>query len=443
MRGRAWCGPSPGTLERVRRAALLCLLALAGCGGDDDAGSDSGLKVRTVATGLDTPWAIAWLPDGRALVTERPGRVRLLSAAGKLQAEPVGEVDVVESDGSESGLLGIAIDPDFADNGFVYLYRTTENGNEVARYRFAGDRLTEDGVVVDGIRAGPIHNGGRLAFGPDERLYITTGETGDSALAQADGLNGKVLRTTRYRADGVRPEVFTTGHRNVQGIDWEPGTDRLLITELGPDSDDEVNVLREGANYGWPDGGGESALLDLPGRDRAVGRDVRLAPRLVVAGRLRVREPRRRAAAPALLRRRAPVAQRAAARGRVRPPARRRRGPRRRPLRADEQPRRPRRPGGRRRPHPPVHAALPASAGRPGRARRAARRGRDRDAPRTQPGRGRRANASSSDLPPSSPTPTISAITPARTTIGGTRARSASRGCFHAFEPSTSPAPTR
>ena len=244
----------------MRRAALLCLLALAGCGGDEP--SSGGPKVRTVATGLDTPWAIAWLPDGRALVTERPGRVRLLSAAGRLQAEPVGEVDVVESDGSESGLLGIAIDPDFAVNGFVYLYRTTENGNEVARYRFAGDRLTEDAVVVAGIRAGPIHNGGRLAFGPDDRLYITTGETGDSALAQAGGLNGKVLRTTRYRADGVRPELFTTGHRNVQGIDWEPGTDRLLITELGPDSDDEVNVLREGADYGWPDGGGESPLLN-------------------------------------------------------------------------------------------------------------------------------------------------------------------------------------
>jgi glucose/arabinose dehydrogenase len=246
----------------MRRVALLCLLVLAGCGGGGDASSGAGPKVRTVAGGLDTPWAIAWLPDGRALVTERPGRVRLLSASGKLREQPVGEVDVVESDGSESGLLGIAIDPEFAANGFVYLYRTVASGNEVARYRFAGDRLTEDGVVVEGIRAGPIHDGGRLAFGPDKRLYITTGETGDSALAQADGLNGKILRTTRYRSDGVRPEVFTTGHRNVQGIDWEPGTDRLMITELGPDSDDEINVLREGANYGWPDGGGERPLVD-------------------------------------------------------------------------------------------------------------------------------------------------------------------------------------
>ena len=179
--------------------------------------------------------------------------MRLLSASGELQPEPVAEVDVVESDGAESGLLGLAVDPEFADNGFVYLYRTVESGNEVVRYRFADDRLTEDGVVVEGIEAGPIHDGGRLAFGPDDRLYVTTGETGDDALAQADGLNGKVLRTADFRSDGVRPEVFTTGHRNVQGIDWEPGTDRGLITELGPDTDDEVNVLRKGANYGWPE----------------------------------------------------------------------------------------------------------------------------------------------------------------------------------------------
>lgn len=248
----------------MRRAALLCVLALAGCGGGDEPGSGSagGPKVQTVATGLDTPWSIAWLPDRRALVTERPGRVRLLSASGELRDEPVGEVDVIESDGSESGLLGIAVDPEFADNGFVYLYRTTANGNEVARYRFADDRLTEDGVVVEGILAGPIHDGGRLAFGPDDRLYITTGETGDASLAQADGLNGKVLRTADFRSDGVRPEIFTTGHRNVQGIDWEPGTDRLLITELGPDTGDEVNVLREGANYGWPDTDGERPLVN-------------------------------------------------------------------------------------------------------------------------------------------------------------------------------------
>jgi glucose/arabinose dehydrogenase len=182
---------------------------------------------------------------------------------GTLQQEPVGLVkEVVETDGSESGLLGLAVDPQFADNQFVYLYLTTPAENLVARYRFVRDRLTFDAVVVDGIEAGPIHDGGRIAFGPDGKLYITTGETGEAALAKdPSSLNGKILRTGDFRSEKVGPEVFTSGHRNVQGIAWEPGTDRLLITELGPDSDDEVNVLKQGADYGWPDGGGEKPIV--------------------------------------------------------------------------------------------------------------------------------------------------------------------------------------
>jgi aldose sugar dehydrogenase len=240
---------------------VAALTLLAGCGGDDPP-QRSDLKVTTVATGLDTPWSIGWLPDGRALVTERPGRVRLLSKDGQLRQEPVGVVkDVVETDGSESGLLGLAIDPEFAKNRFVYLYFTTPAENVVGRFRFDDDRLMLDNVVVSGIEAGPIHDGGRIAFGPDEMLYITTGEAGDGELAQGGGLNGKILRTPDFRSNNVTPEVFTKGHRNVQGIDWQPGTDRAFVTELGPDSGDEVNILREGANYGWPGDGGEKPLV--------------------------------------------------------------------------------------------------------------------------------------------------------------------------------------
>jgi glucose/arabinose dehydrogenase len=252
-------------MDFVRIGLLAPLLALAvGCAAPAPSSAAEvaapAVEVSVVAEGMNDVWDVAVLPDGRALVTERPGRVRLLSD-GKLQDEPAALVNVVETDGSESGLLGLAVDPKFADNGFVYLYRTTPAENEVVRYRFANDRLTEDGVVVRGIKAGPIHDGGRLAFGPDGKLYITTGETGDAQLAQADGRNGKVLRTADFRSDDVAPKVFTTGHRNVQGIDWQPGTDRLFITEFGPDSDDEVNVLEQGKNYGWGGEGGEKPIV--------------------------------------------------------------------------------------------------------------------------------------------------------------------------------------
>jgi glucose/arabinose dehydrogenase len=266
-----------------RIACLLVLLASGGCGGDDDndgdraptpapqttrapddgdrpARSQGGPEVETVATGLEVPWEIAFLPDGRALVTERPGRVHLLSADLELRREPLAEIDRVEEIG-EGGLLGLAIDPEFEENRFVYIYRTTADGNEVVRLRLANGRLEEERVVASAIQAGAIHDGGRLRFGPDGRLYFSSGDAGSSELAQDPGsLNGKILRLEpeQFRRGGGRPAVFTLGHRNPQGFDWQPRSGRLVEDEHGASGNDEVNFLRRGANYGWPDVEGDA-----------------------------------------------------------------------------------------------------------------------------------------------------------------------------------------
>jgi glucose/arabinose dehydrogenase len=224
----------------------------AGCGGDDEdrppAPTGSGdMQVEVVAEGLEVPWEIVWLPDGRALITERPGRIRMLD--GTLVAEvPVSAL-------GEGGLMGLALDPDFESQPFVYLYYTTADGLQLERWRFENDRLTREASLIDGvIEAGPIHDSGRIAFGPDDALYVATGDAGNPELAQEeDSLNGKYLRLTDYRGGPTRPEIVSSGHRNPQGFDWEPGTDRLISTEHGPEGFDEINEIEEGNNYGWPE----------------------------------------------------------------------------------------------------------------------------------------------------------------------------------------------
>ena len=209
-------------------------------------------STRVVASGLSIPWELAFLPDRRALVTERGGRVLVLSrglrtrrSAGRIQTTARGE----------GGLLGLAIDPGFSSNRFAYAYRTLGDESEVVRFRFTGNRVRDARVIVRGINAGEIHNGGRIKFGPDGALYITTGDYGVSGPPQdPESLNGKILRLPgdAARGAGGRPQIVSLGHRNVQGISWQPGSNRLVVTELGRENRDEVNVIRAGGNYGWP-----------------------------------------------------------------------------------------------------------------------------------------------------------------------------------------------
>jgi glucose/arabinose dehydrogenase len=237
-------------------AAALAIVAAAGAAPADARDP----RVETVATGLDIPWEIAFLPGGRALVTERPGRVRLLTKGGRLRHGAVARVRV--SAQGEGGLLGLAVDPAFRSNHLVYLYFTTGTGMRLERRRWTGTRLADPVALVDGIRAGWVHDSGRIAFGPDRRLYVSTGDAGEPALAQDPAaLNGKLLALTprQYRGPGrATPTVIAMGLRNSQGFDWQPGTGRLIANDHGPsgfdgpEGYDEIDEIVAGGNYGWP-----------------------------------------------------------------------------------------------------------------------------------------------------------------------------------------------
>ena len=213
-------------------------------------------RVETVATGLEVPWEIAFLPDGRALVTERPGRVRLLRVARLSRGAGRG-VEVARS--ARAACSGSAVDPSPSATA-----SSTSIGPPRAATRWCATasratRLRERERDRRGDRAGPIHDGGRIQFGPDGQLYFAAGDAGDDRAGQEQGsLNGKILRMEPSLARrGGRPEIFSLGHRNPQGFDWQPRGGRLVANEHGPDGDDEVNLMREGANYGWPEATGE------------------------------------------------------------------------------------------------------------------------------------------------------------------------------------------
>ncbi|MGF1610127.1 MAG: PQQ-dependent sugar dehydrogenase [Kiloniellales bacterium] len=226
-----------------------------------------GFRLVSLVQGLEHPWGLAFLPDGSLLVTERPGRLRLIKD-GVLQEPPIAGVPEVEAEG-QGGLLDVALHPDFAQNRLLYLSYASaswlRSGTEIARARLADDRLEDLEVilVVEPKSRGGRHFGSRLLFGADGMLYATLGERGDDERAQdPSDLAGSVVRLTPDGAvppdnpfvntPGTAPELFTLGHRNPQGLALQPSTGRIWAVEHGPRGGDELNLLTAGANYGWP-----------------------------------------------------------------------------------------------------------------------------------------------------------------------------------------------
>jgi len=275
---------------RAARLAVLSLLVALACGrgsppaapgtpgtpGEVFTASDgTRFAVETVVTNLEIPWSLAFAPDGRLFITERPGRVRIVEN-GSLAPSPALVLDDVYAQ-AEAGLLGLALHPAFADNHLVYLVYTARRPdgvivNRLVRYREAGGVLAQPAVMLDDISAAGIHDGSRVRFGPDGLLYMTMGDAATPSVAQdAASLNGKVLRLNE---DGTTPRdnpfsspVYSWGHRNPQGIDWDPVTGQLWETEHGQSANDEVNLIERGKNYGWPE---IEAAEEAPGMERPV-----------------------------------------------------------------------------------------------------------------------------------------------------------------------------
>ncbi len=215
--------------------------------------------IEVVASNLEVPWAIDFADDGRIFFTERVGRVRVIDD-GKLIEEPVFTKDVARV--SEAGMLGLALDPNFVENEQIYVYYTYENNgklwNRVSKLTKSGSGGYGEKILIDNIPAAGIHDGGSIKFGPDGKLYITTGDAAVPDLAQnLNSLAGKILR---INSDGSIPKdnpfpnspVYSYGHRNPQGLAWHPVTKELYATEHGPTGNDEINIIKAGGNYGWP-----------------------------------------------------------------------------------------------------------------------------------------------------------------------------------------------
>ncbi|MEU6573835.1 PQQ-dependent sugar dehydrogenase [Streptomyces sp. NPDC046805] len=224
--------------------------------------------LRTVTEDLTSPWGLTPLPDGDLLVSSRDDATIVHVDAKTDKKTELGKVSGVSPAG-EGGLLGIALSPDFASDHMIYAYFTSASDNRIVRMLYdehkpAGDQLGAPDTIFKGIPKGRIHNGGRIAFGPDGMLYAGTGESGNGGLAQdKNSLGGKILRLTpegEPAPGNPFPDspVYSYGHRNVQGLAWD-GKQRLFASEFGQHTWDELNAIKPGDNYGWPDDEGQSS----------------------------------------------------------------------------------------------------------------------------------------------------------------------------------------
>lgn len=251
--------PGKAASAAIALAVGLCLFALLGL--SEAQAQSTAVRAELQFSGLHSPTQFAFAPDGRIFMTERlSGHVRF-AQNGRVRPQPFKSLPIAR--GFETGLLGLALHPDFRSQPFVYVYYSTRGRqgvliNRVVRYRDAGGMGVGPVIIVDNIPAAFRHNGGKLAFGPDRKLYVTTGDANVPALAaQFNSLAGKVLRVN---PDGSIPSdnplrgslIWSRGHRNVFGLAFHPQTGRLFITENGPNRDDEVNIIVKGGHYGWP-----------------------------------------------------------------------------------------------------------------------------------------------------------------------------------------------
>ena len=266
-------------MDKERRFALIAIVVVVGAavatflatpsettlpipqpGSGGATGNSTGAGVDVLAENLEVPWAIDVASDGRVFFTERAGRIRIIDTEGKLLEEPAAFINVEQM--GESGLLGLALHPDFAQNHLLYIYHTYSNGtevlNKVLMLTERDNKIVESKIVLDGIPAADRNDGGRIKFGPDGKLYIATGDARQPDLAQnARSLAGKILR---INPDGTIPDdnpidgspVYSYGHRNIQGISWNPVTGEMYASEHGAEGNDELNLIKPNGNYGWP-----------------------------------------------------------------------------------------------------------------------------------------------------------------------------------------------